>query len=95
MARPSKYPEQFRKDAVELARSSDRPLREVARQLGVNHETLRSRERQLRRRSGPAHDVIMPDVDRPSAESFDLHGRIFGTYNVPDHTYQEPCGQRR
>ncbi|WP_242190445.1 transposase [Saccharopolyspora soli] len=42
MSRPSKYPEQFRKDAVELVRSSDRPSREVARQLGVNHETLRS-----------------------------------------------------
>jgi transposase len=37
----SKYPEQFRKDAVALATSSDRPLRQVARELGVNHETLR------------------------------------------------------
>lgn len=26
----SKYPEQFRRDAVALARSSDRPLRQVA-----------------------------------------------------------------
>jgi len=39
--RPSKYPEQFRRDAVELVCSSDRPLRQVARELGVNHETLR------------------------------------------------------
>ncbi len=42
MSRPSKYPEQFRKDAVALVRSSDRPLRHVARELGVIHETLRS-----------------------------------------------------
>ncbi|SDX98635.1 transposase [Saccharopolyspora shandongensis] len=42
MSGSSKYPEQFRKDAVELARSSDRPLRQVARELGVNHETLRN-----------------------------------------------------
>lgn len=42
MSRSSKYPEQFRKDAVALVRSSDRPLRQVARELGVNHETLRS-----------------------------------------------------
>jgi transposase len=42
VSRPSKYPEQFRKDAVALVRSSDRPLRHVARELGVNHETLRS-----------------------------------------------------
>jgi transposase len=40
--RSSKYPEQFRKDAVELVLSSDRPLRQVARELGVNHETLRN-----------------------------------------------------
>lgn len=42
MPRPSKYPEQFRRDAVELVRSSPgRPLREIGRELGVNHETLR------------------------------------------------------
>jgi transposase len=40
--RPSKYPEQFRRDAVELVGSSPgRPLREIGRELGVNHETLR------------------------------------------------------
>jgi transposase len=42
VSRPSRYPEQFRKDAVELVRSSDRPLRQVARELRVNHETLRN-----------------------------------------------------
>jgi len=41
VARPSLYPEQFRKDAVDLVLSSDRPLRQIARDLGVNHETLR------------------------------------------------------
>jgi len=40
--RPSKYPEQFRRDAVELVHSSpNRSLREIGRELGVNHETLR------------------------------------------------------
>ena len=42
MSRPSNYPEQFRKDAVELVRSSGRSLREVGKELGVNHETLRN-----------------------------------------------------
>ena len=42
MPRPSKYPEQFRRDAVELVRSSGRTLRDVGRELGVNHETLRN-----------------------------------------------------
>ncbi len=41
MARPSQYTEQFRRDAVALVRSSDSPLRQIARDLGVNHETLR------------------------------------------------------
>jgi transposase len=42
VARPSKYPEEFRRDAVELVRSSPgRSLREIGRELGVNHETLR------------------------------------------------------
>ena len=41
MPRPSKYSEDFRRDAVELVRSSGRALRDVGRELGVNHETLR------------------------------------------------------
>ena len=41
MSRPSRYPEEFRRDAVALVRSSGRPLREIGRELGVNHETLR------------------------------------------------------
>jgi transposase len=40
--RPSKYPESFRRDAVELVRSSGRSLREIGHELGVNHETLRN-----------------------------------------------------
>jgi transposase len=40
---PSKYPEEFRRDAVELVLSSpSRTLRGVARELGVSRETLRS-----------------------------------------------------
>ncbi|MEV7042715.1 transposase [Amycolatopsis sp. NPDC051061] len=55
MPRSSKYPEQFRKDAVELVRTSQRPLRQVARDLGVNHETLRNWG-QDRREAGRATD---------------------------------------
>ncbi|MGW4058737.1 transposase [Amycolatopsis sp. NPDC004747] len=42
MSRRSEYSEQFRRAAVELVTSGDRPLPQVARELGVNHETLRS-----------------------------------------------------
>ena len=42
MARPSKYGDEFRRDAVALVRSSGRTYASVARELGVNHETLRT-----------------------------------------------------
>ena len=42
MPRSSKYPEEFRRDAVALVKSSPgRTVAEIARELGVNHETLR------------------------------------------------------
>ena len=40
MGRPVKYPEQFRRDAVELVESSGRPIAEVARSLAINEGTL-------------------------------------------------------
>lgn len=40
MGRPSKYPEEFRREAVELARSSDRSIAETARSLGISDGTL-------------------------------------------------------
>ena len=40
MGRPSKYPEEFRREAVELARSSDRSVAETARVLGISDGTL-------------------------------------------------------
>ncbi|MFE3778207.1 transposase, partial [Amycolatopsis sp. NPDC059090] len=42
MSGSSRYPEEFRRDAVALVRSASRPLAQVARELGVNHETLRT-----------------------------------------------------
>ena len=42
MARPSKYPEQFRREAVQMALSTDASSASVARRLGVNETTLRN-----------------------------------------------------
>ena len=42
MGRPSKYSPEFKRDAVALVRSSGRPINQVARELGLSHETLRS-----------------------------------------------------
>jgi transposase len=35
------YPEEFKREAVELLRSSGRPLAQIARELGVSTESLR------------------------------------------------------
>ena len=40
MGRPSKYPPEFRREAVELVKTSDRPRVEVARSLGISDSTL-------------------------------------------------------
>lgn len=42
MGRPSKYSPEFKRDAVALVGSSGRPVNQVARELGLSHETLRS-----------------------------------------------------
>ena len=40
MGRPAKYPPEFRREAVELVRTSDRPVAEIARSLGITDSTL-------------------------------------------------------
>lgn len=40
MGRPSRYPEEFRREAVELHRSSDRSRAEIAWSLGVSDGSL-------------------------------------------------------
>ncbi len=41
MARPSKYPPEFRERCVRIARESERCITAVARDLGVHLEALR------------------------------------------------------
>jgi transposase len=36
------YPPEFREEAVRLVRTSGRPIREIADELGVNDQTLRN-----------------------------------------------------
>jgi transposase-like protein len=42
MGRPSKYPPEFRVEAVELVKTSGRPRVQVARSLGISDNTLRN-----------------------------------------------------
>lgn len=40
MGRPSKYPAEFQTEAVRLVLTTDKPMAEVARDLGINYKTL-------------------------------------------------------
>lgn len=40
MGRPSKYPEEFRREAVELVRTTNRSRAQVAKSLGIHDGTL-------------------------------------------------------
>jgi len=46
VGRPRKYPPEFEKQAVEMARYSGRPLTQIASELGLAKETLRNWVRQ-------------------------------------------------
>jgi transposase len=48
MGRPSRYPEEFRREAVELYRSSDRSRAEIARSLGISDGSLAAWVKQAR-----------------------------------------------
>ncbi|MFI9617274.1 IS3 family transposase [Streptomyces sp. NPDC052023] len=52
MARPSPYSPEFREEAVQLALKSSKPVAQVARELNVNPETLRTWVRQHEREHG-------------------------------------------
>jgi transposase len=40
LGRPSKYPSEFRREAIELVKTSERPRVEIARSLGISDSTL-------------------------------------------------------
>ena len=51
------YPEQFRREAVELVRKSGRPVKEIAGDLGVTEQSLRNWVKQADVDTGRAHGV--------------------------------------
>jgi transposase len=58
LGRVSKYSGEFRRQAAMLVVDAHRPVREVARELDVNHETLRNWVAALRReRAAPGGPV--------------------------------------
>jgi len=51
------YPEQFRREAVELVRKSGRPVSEIAKDLGVTDQSLRNWVKQAAVDEGRAHGL--------------------------------------
>jgi transposase len=58
MGAPRKYSEELRERAVRLALESGRPIRHVARDLGIHHESLRVWVRQAEADSGRRRDLL-------------------------------------
>jgi transposase len=55
------YPEQFRREAVELVRKSGRAVREIAQDLGVTEQSLRTWVKQADVDQGRAHGLSSDD----------------------------------
>ena len=62
------YDDEFRREAVRLAESGTMPIAEVARQLGINTETLRNWRRKAREGGGA-------EVERATVPSLEEENR--------------------
>ncbi len=51
------YPEPFRREAVELVRTSGRPVKEIAKDLGVTEQSLRNWVKQYEVDVGKRHGL--------------------------------------
>jgi len=65
VGRPPKYGLEFKRDAVALVRTTGRPINQVARGLGLSHETLRSWAKQDRidRGQGNAEELTTSQLE--------------------------------
>jgi transposase len=58
---PSRYPPELRERAVGLVLSSGRPIAQIADELGINRETLRTWVRQAQADRGQRADLLSTD----------------------------------
>ena len=70
------YTEEFRKDAVELLQSSGRPIKQVARELGVNVNSLRTWRNRILGQSASSCVRAVGDGARTGASAEDLAAEI-------------------
>jgi transposase len=61
MPAPKKYPDELRERGVRLALESNRPIAQVAKDLGIQRESLRRWVRQAEADEGKRQDLITSD----------------------------------
>ena len=64
MGRPKKYPDELMQRAVRLALEGERPIAQIARDLGMHPETLRKKVRQAEPDSGKRADLLSSTQER-------------------------------
>jgi transposase len=76
MARPKKYPDELVQRGARLALEGDRPIAQIARDLGMHPETLRKKVRQAEADSGKRSDLLSSqereEVRRLRRENYEL-----------------------
>jgi transposase len=76
MARPKKYPDELVARGVRLALESDRPIAQIAADLGMHPEALRKRVRQAEADSGARPELLSSqereDIRRLRKENYEL-----------------------
>jgi transposase len=79
------YPPKFRREAVQLAKSSGRPVGELAGELGISHETLRIRIVLRHARERPLETEIVRDQARGKDRDLRLHRGVLQPHQAPLH----------
>jgi transposase len=76
MARPSKYPKELMDRGVRLALEGERPIAHIARDLGIEPESLRKRVRRAEADAGQRTDLLTTqereEIRRLRRENFEL-----------------------
>ncbi len=74
MAEPKrKFTREFKTEAVRLATSGDKPLAQVARELGILPNLLRNWKRQVEGREGQLAADVFPGHGRLPSQEEELH----------------------
>lgn len=73
MAEPKrKFTPEFKLEAVRLASAGDKPLTQVARELGILPNLLRNWRRQIEGREGQSTADVLPGNGRPPSQEEEL-----------------------